>query len=204
MDSVSVNQLRTRDIDYIKIISHGFLIVVLVLFLYDTLGLSNKTSFIPLLFILGSFLCLFAHYVISISHSDNMFELLQKKGANEESDSKGGHDGPQHTAEDREAGTNALSIDDIHLFPFLKITGWLLSFAVAAFYIGFFISVLIFVFVYMYWKTEKFENAYRAGYSIGGSVSITILTYILMIEILRRTLLLRVGEINIFSYIWPL
>lgn len=188
------------DLDYIKIISHGFLITVLTVFLFDTLGLSQQTAVIPQLFILASFLCLAAHYTISIMNTDNIVDLLKKEPASDTAEVPANLD-KETTLDNVEEAKSTMSIDNIELISFIGISGWLLFFSISAFYIGFFISVLAFVGVYIYWQTAESDLTQRIGYTVGGSVFITILTYVLLIEVLNRTLLLRVGVFNLFDFI---
>lgn len=198
MITVDIDSVRRPNLDFIKLISHAFLVAVLVLFLYDTFTLSRRTSIIPQLFVLASFVTLFAHYALSVRKADSIYELLEKNVDD---------DGPDGMTErspgdgDGEPTKDKLSIENIGFVPFVTITGWLLLFAVAAFYIGFFVSVLVFVFVYVYWTSDEYAAASRIGYSAVGSLLVTAGTYVLLIEILSRTLLLRVGIIDVFKYV---
>lgn len=199
MGVADIGPLGDRNLDYVRISSHLFLILFLIIFAIDTFSLSQRASIIPQLFILASFATLLAHYLFSIRNADDIYQLIEK-----ESD-EGFEDSLSDEMNER-GGEDKLAIDNIGFVPLATVTGWLLLFAIAAFFIGFFISVLVFVFVYVYWKSDRFTSesgkvasAYRIGYAVLGSVVITAGTYVLLIEILRRTLLLRVGVVNIID-----
>lgn len=177
-----------RDLDFVKILSHLFVIGILILFLYETRTLSTSTAAVPQLIIASVFILLAIHYFRAYRSATTLRELLLAQDAN---------------ADDVETDTTAeaemMKLHHIHWKPFAIIAGWLLSFSVSAFLIDFFLSVFIFCLGYLFWKTRIRELLRRLGYSIGGATLITVLIWIIMIEILERTLLIDIGVIDIFE-----
>jgi hypothetical protein len=187
-DQIDGSSLAIGDLDLVKISSHLFVISILILFLYESLSLSSQAAAIPQLILFFALALLVIYYARAYTDAQTVHELLTNSSS----------DGIAST-EDTPMEVKGISIENINFKPFVAISGWMLAFAVSAFVIDFFISTFFFCLGYIIWKRTGENVIYRIGYSVGGASIITIFLWIIMIDILERTLLIDVGLIDVFE-----